>query len=153
MKIHLYQVIVVAISSVMLYLGIKEFINRETGQTFLKLFVRLSVWGGMGLIAIYPDFTLIIAQIMGVVDNFNAVVLMGFLMVFLMLFKLLSAIEKIEQNVSEITRKEALHAAHEQIEKMREEIKAQQGCNALCKPEQNISLAQQDINHKPEDTR
>ena len=42
-----------------------------------------------------------------------------------MLFKLLSAIEKIEQNVSEITRKEALHAAHERIEELRKEIKAQ----------------------------
>lgn len=125
MKIHLYQVIVVAISSIMLYLGMKEFVNRETGQTFLKLFVRLTVWGGMGLIAIYPDFTLVIARIMGVVDNFNAVVLMGFLMVFLMLFKLLSAIEKIEQNVSELTRKEALNEAHGRIEKLRREIKAQ----------------------------
>ncbi|CAK8711650.1 MAG: DUF2304 domain-containing protein [Candidatus Electrothrix sp. AW2] len=145
MKIHLYQVIVVAISSVMLYLGIKEFVNRETGQTLLKLFVRLAVWGGMALIAIYPDFTLVIARIMGVVDNFNAVVLMGFLMVFLMLFKLLSAIEKIEQNVSEITRKEALHTAHERIEEMRKEIKAQQGRNALCtSQQQNISPRKQD---------
>ncbi|RWX43759.1 hypothetical protein VU01_12193 [Candidatus Electrothrix marina] len=139
MKIHLYQVIVVGISSVMLYLGIKEFINRETGQTLLKLCVRLAVWGGMALIAIYPDFTLIIARIMGVVDNFNAVVLMGFLMVFLMLFKLLSAIEKIEQNVSEITRKEALHAAQERIEELRKEIKAQKEVKENRQSEQNIS--------------
>ncbi len=123
MKIHLYQVVVVCISSVMLYLGIKEFVKRETGQTLLKLMVRLAVWGGMALIAIYPDFTLIIARVMGVVDNFNAVVLMGFLMVFLIIFKLLSAIEKIEQNVSEITRKEALNEAHERIEELRKQIK------------------------------
>ena len=123
MKVHLYQVVVVAISSVMLYSGIKEFANRETGQTFLKLAVRLVVWGGMGLIAVYPDLTLVIAKIMGVVDNFNAVVLMGFLLVFLMLFKLLSAIEKIEQNVSELTRKNALNEAHERIEALRKEIK------------------------------
>ncbi len=121
---HLYQVVVVAISSVMLYLGIKEFVNREAGQTLLKLAVRLTVWGGMGLIAIYPDFTLIIARIMGVVDNFNAVVLMGFLLVFLLIFKLLSAIEKVEQNISELTRKEALNEAHKRIEEMRLEIKA-----------------------------
>lgn len=121
---HLYQVVVVAISSVMLYLGIKEFVNRETGQTLLKLAVRLTVWGGMGLIAIYPDFTLIIARIMGVVDNFNAVVLMGFLLVFLLIFKLLSAIEKVEQNISELTRKEALNEAHKRIEELRQEIKA-----------------------------
>ncbi|MCI5131147.1 MAG: DUF2304 domain-containing protein [Candidatus Electrothrix sp. EH2] len=139
MKIHLYQVIVVAISSIMLYLGIKEFVNRETGQTFLKLFVRLTVWGGMGLIAIYPDFTLVIARIMGVVDNFNAVVLMGFLMVFLMLFKLLSAIEKIEQNVSELTRKEALNEAHGRIEKLRREIKAQKEKKGAAESDRSIS--------------
>jgi hypothetical protein len=131
MNVHPYQVIVVAISSVMLYLGIKEFANRETGQTVLKLTVRLVVWGGMALIAVYPDFTLIIARTMGVVDNFNAVVLMGFLLVFLMLFKLLSAIEKIEQNVSELTRKEALNEAHERIERLRQEIKSKKKENPL----------------------
>jgi hypothetical protein len=120
--VHLYQVVMVAISSVMLYVGMKEFVNRETGQTLLKLAVRLIVWGGMALIAIYPDFTLVIARILGVVDNFNAVVMMGFLLVFLLIFKLLSAIEKIEQNVSELTRKEALSEAHERIELLRQEI-------------------------------
>ncbi len=120
---HLYQFIIVAISSVMLYLGIKEFANRETGQTLLKLAVRVTVWGGMALIAIYPDFTLFIARILGVVDNFNAVVMMGFLLVFMLIFKLLTAIEKIEQNVSELSRKEALSEAHERIELLREEIK------------------------------
>ncbi len=121
---HLYQFIIVAISSVMLYLGIKEFANRETGQTLLKLAVRVTVWGGMALIAIYPDFTLFIARILGVVDNFNAVVMMGFLLVFLLIFKLLTAIEKVEQNVSELTRKEALSEAHERIELLRQEIRA-----------------------------
>ncbi|WP_417912297.1 DUF2304 family protein [Candidatus Electronema sp. TJ] len=120
---HLYQFIIVAISSVMLYLGIKEFANRETGQTLLKLAVRVTVWGGMALIAIYPDFTMFFARILGVVDNFNAVVMMGFLLVFMLIFKLLSAIEKIEQNVSELTRKEALGEAHERIEQLREEIR------------------------------
>ncbi|WP_417917051.1 DUF2304 family protein [Candidatus Electronema sp. JC] len=120
---HLYQFVIVAISSVMLYLGVKEFANREAGQTLLKLAVRLTVWGGMALIAIYPDFTLFIARVLGVVDNFNAVVMMGFLLVFMLIFKLLSAIEKIEQNVSELTRKEALSEAHERIELLRQEIR------------------------------
>ena len=43
-NIHLYQVVVVAISSVMLFQGIKEFVKREAGQTLLKLLVRLVVW-------------------------------------------------------------------------------------------------------------
>lgn len=116
MKIHLYQVIVVAISSVMLTTGIKEFIRRETGQTWMKLLVRLVVWGGMALIAIYPEFTSWMARIIGIIDNMNAVIMTGFLLVFLLIFKLLSAIEKIEQNISELTRKEALRDAQDQID-------------------------------------
>lgn len=123
MKIHLYQIVVVAISSVMLFQGIKEFVKREVGQTLLKLLVRMAVWGGMALVAIYPDFTYYISKIIGIEDNMNAVILTGFLFVFLIIFKLLSAIEKIEQNVSEITRKESLHASHDRIEKLRQDIK------------------------------
>lgn len=125
MKIHLYQVVVVAISSVMLFQGIKEFSKRETGQTVLKLLVRLAVWGGMALIAIYPNFTYQISKIIGIEDNINAVILTGFLFVFLIIFKLLSAIEKLEQNISEITRKESLNEAHERIEELRQVIKKQ----------------------------
>ncbi len=108
MKFQLYQIVVVGLSSVMLFQGIKEFVKRETGQTLLKLVVRLIVWGGMALVAIYPDFTMLMARLIGIEGNINAVILTGFLLVFLIIFKLLSAIEKIEQNISELTRKEAL---------------------------------------------
>lgn len=108
MKVSLYQIVVVAVSSVMLFTGIKDFAKREVGQTFLKLFVRIVVWGGMALVAIYPDFTLLLAKIIGIEGNINAVILTGFLLIFLIIFKLLSAIEKIEQNVSELTRRDAI---------------------------------------------
>ena len=122
MKIHLYQVVVVGISSVMIFHGIRQFVKREAGQTPLKLFVRLSVWGGMGLVATYPDFTYSLSKIIGIEDNINAVILTGFLFVFLIIFKLLSAIEKIEQNISELTRRESLDSAHKKIEKLRQEL-------------------------------
>ena len=62
-KVHLYQIVIVAISSVMIFLGIKEFVKREAGQTLLKLVVRLIVWGGMALVAIYPDSTYYFARV------------------------------------------------------------------------------------------
>lgn len=123
-NIHLYQVVVVAISSVMLFQGIKEFVKRETGQTVLKLLVRLVVWGGMALVAVYPDFTYFLSKLVGIEDNITAVIVTGFLFVFLIMFKLLSAIEKLEQNVSELTRRESLKEAHDRIEKLRQEIVA-----------------------------
>jgi hypothetical protein len=56
MNVHLYQIVVVGIATVMLFQGIKEFVKRESGQTVLKLLVRIGVWGGMALIAVYPNF-------------------------------------------------------------------------------------------------
>ena len=113
MKISLYQIIILSISVVMLFLGTKEFVKRETGQTFLKFMVRVIVWGGMGVIAVYPNSTEIVARILGFKENINAVIILGFLLVFMLIFKLLSTIEKIEQNISELTRREAL--SHLQI--------------------------------------
>ena len=108
MKISLYQIIILGISIVMLFLGTKEFVKRETGQTLLKFIVRLIVWGGMGVLAVYPNATEIVARILGFKENINAVIILGFLLVFMLIFKLLSAIEKVEQNISELTRREAL---------------------------------------------
>ena len=123
MKIHIYQIVVVAISAVMLVTGIKEFIRRETGQTWLKLLVRLVVWGGMALVAVYPEFTSWLARVIGIIDNMNAVIMTGFLFVFVLIFKLLSAIEKIEQNISELTRKESLREAQAQIEEEKNRLR------------------------------
>ena len=121
-QVHLYQIVIVLISSIMLFLGIKEFVKREAGQTFLKLLVRIVVWGGMALVAVYPDFTYYLSRIVGIEDNITAVIVTGFLFVFLLIFKLLSAIEKLEQNVSELTRRESLKEAHDRIEKLKQEI-------------------------------
>lgn len=60
------------------------------------------------MIAVYPNATEVVAKVMGFKENINAVIILGFLLVFMLIFKLLSAIEKIEQNISELTRKEAL---------------------------------------------
>lgn len=68
----------------------------------------------MGLVAVYPNSTMYFAKLIGIEGNINAVILTGFLLVFLLIFKLLSAIEKIEQNISELTRKEALSHLSEQ---------------------------------------
>lgn len=112
MNINLYQILILTLSSIMLFQSAREFFKRESGQTLLKFVVRVIVWGGMAVAAIYPDFTKLVARIMGFEENINAVVIIGFVLIFLLIFKLLSAIEKIEQNISELTRKEALSHLH-----------------------------------------
>ena len=130
MKISLYQIIILSISVIMLFLGTKDFVKRETGQTFLKFMVRVIVWGGMGVIAVYPNSTEIVAKILGFKENINAVIILGFLLVFMLIFKLLSAIEKVEQNISELTRREAL--SHLEIPSIKTD---EQNISELPKPE------------------
>ena len=108
MNFHLYQVIILLVSAFMIYQGVANYINGKGGQTLYKVFVRIIVWGGMSLIALFPSFTNIIAGIIGLQGNINAVILSGFILIFLMIFKLLSAIERLEQRLSEVTRNEAL---------------------------------------------
>jgi len=108
MKFHIYQIVISAISTVMIYQGIENYIKGRNNPTFLKLLARIIVWGGMALITIFPNISTTVAKTIGIEGNINAVILIGFIFVFLMMFKLLSAIEKLEQQLSEVTRSETL---------------------------------------------
>jgi len=114
MKFHLYQIIVSLISIAMIYQGVRNFIRGKSGQTILKLLTRIVVWGGMLLIALFPNVTIALANIIGLQGNINAVILVGFILIFLIIFKLFSAVERLEQNISELTRKEALKEIKEE---------------------------------------
>lgn len=113
MDLALYQIIVILFAIIMIGKGIQSYVSHESGQTFLKLFVRLVVWGGMALLVLFPRISNNLAQILGIEGNINAVILAGFFMVFLLIFKLLSAIEKLEQQITFLTRKEALSESEE----------------------------------------
>lgn len=123
MKIYLYQIVILVISSYMLFLSVRGYLTREPGQTLFKFMVRLTVWGGMAFTAIYPNITRLIARFMGIDDNINAVILIGFIFTFLIIFKLMSAIDKIEQNISELTRKIALKDLPRQIKRIESQEK------------------------------
>lgn len=107
-QLHFYQIAVLAVSSVMIYFGLEKFLRREQGQSFLKLLVRFVVWGGMIAVTLFPQVTNYLAEFFGLKDNINAVILTGFLLVFLMIFKILSVVERIEQDISALTRADAL---------------------------------------------
>ena len=111
--LHFYQIAVVGISLYMIYAGIQKFLRHGAGQSFLKLAVRIIVWGGMATIALFPDVTNVLAEFIGLEGNINAVILIGFLLVFLMIFKILSVVERIEQDITRLTRKQALQKLSE----------------------------------------
>lgn len=106
--LELYQIIILFIAVFMIYGGIEKFLRQQTGQTFMKLGARVFVWGGMALVVLFPSLTNTLASIIGIEGNLNAVILTGFILVFLMIFKLLSAIERLEQQMTLLVRQDAL---------------------------------------------
>ncbi|OIP60328.1 MAG: hypothetical protein COZ29_00790 [Candidatus Moranbacteria bacterium CG_4_10_14_3_um_filter_45_9] len=109
-NLHFYQLVILIISGVMIYQGVNNFIQGKDNQTLLKVSVRLVVWGGMAFITLFPNFSNVLAGIIGIEGNINAVILTGFILVFLMIFKLLSAIEHLEQQITLITREKSLQS-------------------------------------------
>ena len=103
-----YQFVIAALSLTMIGSGIERYLRGGKGQTLLKLLIRLVVWGGMLLLSLFPKVTYALASIIGIEGNINAVILTGFLLTFLIIFKMLSVIERIEQQVTLLTRAEAL---------------------------------------------
>jgi len=108
MNFHLYQIAIILVSAIMIFQGVRNYVRGKGSQTIYKLLIRISIWGGMIVVAFFPDTLSLLAKTLGIIDNMNAVIITGFLLVFLMIFKLLSAIERLEQGLSEVTRKEAL---------------------------------------------
>ena len=109
-ELKFYQIAILAISALMIYFGLEKFIAKRQSQSILKLVARFVIWGGMAAVALFPSLTNSLAHFIGLEGNINAVILLGFILVFLIIFKILSVVERIEQDISELTRKEALQA-------------------------------------------
>ena len=108
MSLALYQIVILAVAAFMLYQGITNYLKHQSGQTIVKLATRIVVWGGMAIVVAFPSISNSVAELIGIQNNVNAVILAGFLLVFMMIFKLLSAIERLEQQISIVTRNCAL---------------------------------------------
>lgn len=100
------------VASVMLIQGVARLIKNFPNQSFLKIAVRILVWCGMIVIAFFPTVTDVLANFVGLEGNINAVILVGFLLIFLIVFKILSIIERIERDISILTRKDSLESLY-----------------------------------------
>ena len=81
-----------------------RFVKKETGQTFYKLFSTLLIWGAVLIISIFPDFAYFISSKLGMGKSLNTLIFFGFVVVFMILFGILAAIEKIEKEITKIVR-------------------------------------------------
>ena len=70
--------------------------------------ITLGIWLPVMLTALFPGIVIHIVSFLGLGKNFNTLIFIIFVGIFVFLFKLLSYIERLESNITEIVRKEAL---------------------------------------------
>lgn len=87
---------------------IVRYIRREQNQSTFKLIATIFIWGGITYIAFFPIRVRQLSERLGFGDNLNTLIFFGFIVVFFVLFRLLSILEKNERLLTEIIRKEAL---------------------------------------------
>jgi hypothetical protein len=116
MKLPLVNLILVFVAAVFLIDGAFKFFKREERQTLFKLLSYVGVWGSILAFGLFPHLSRRISQFMGFGDNLNTLIFFGFVLVFIALFKLVNSVERLERNISEIVRREAL----EKLERLQE---------------------------------
>jgi len=103
-----YKIIVILISSYFIVRQLYKFLNREQYQSFIKFIATIIVWGGVIVFISVPGLSHFISEKLGLGKNLNTLIFTGFILVFILIFKLISIIEKVEKNITDIVRKEAL---------------------------------------------
>lgn len=107
-ELSIYQIVLGIVALFFLSDGITKFIKREKSQTLFKLAATIIIWGGIFIFSLLPQLTHTISKGLGLGENLNTLIFIGFMMIFIILFKIINIIERIERNISEIVRKEAL---------------------------------------------
>lgn len=106
--LSLPQLAIAIIAIYFLYSGLRRFFRRERSQTIFKLLMTLIIWGAVLVFSLFPMISHSVTKSLGFGDNLNTLIFIGFIVLFMIITKLISVIERIERNISEIVRKEAL---------------------------------------------
>lgn len=104
----IYQIILAAIALSFVVSAIARFLKHESGQTIFKFLITLAIWGSILVFSVIPSASHSLSRTLGLGDNLNTLIFIGFVALFVIVFKLLSVIERLERNISEIVRKNAL---------------------------------------------
>jgi hypothetical protein len=104
----IFQLIVALVALGFFVNGFLKFIRGERSQTFFKFLANSVVWLSVILFSLFPNMTHKFSEKLGFGESLNTFIFIGFLIVFIILFKIINILERTERNISEIVRKEAL---------------------------------------------
>ncbi len=108
MGLSIYQLILAIVAISFIANRSLKFFRRESGQTPFKFLTATIIWGAIFSFSISPRLAHIVSEKLGLGENFNTLIFIGFVIVLSIIFKIMVIIEKIERNISEIVRKDAI---------------------------------------------
>ena len=106
--IIIFRFALVAIACLFIFSSFSKYLKRQKSQTVFKLLANIFIWIGIAVFAIFPKATHEISVNLGFGESLNTFIFIGFVIIFMILFKIINIIERTERNISEIVRKEAL---------------------------------------------
>lgn len=109
-NLSILQIVIAIISVLYILNSTSRFIRREKSSSILKFLATFLIWTIIFLIAVFPEFFKTELRYLGFGENFNFIIFAGFIIVFVLIFRLLTIIEHLEKNITEIVRKEALRS-------------------------------------------
>jgi len=84
------------------------FIRHEHNQTAYKFATTFFIWGGILFTSLFPEEVRKLSQQMGFGENLNTLIFFGFVVVFILFFRLLRSIERLERNITDLVRQNGL---------------------------------------------
>lgn len=85
-----------------------RFFRKEPGQTIFKLLMTIAIWGGISYVALFPAHLRFMSRQLGFGENLNTLIFFGFVGLAAIMFRLLSIVEKLERQLTDIIRKNSL---------------------------------------------
>lgn len=112
-SLYPYQIIISLISLLFIIDRIIKFLKKETRQSVLKIVASIFIWASIFSLAVFPTFATGIMNFIGIYNHTEAFILIGFTVTFMLIYKLLSVIEDLDKNITELVRENALRVLKE----------------------------------------
>lgn len=106
--LSIFQLLLAGIALAYLAAGAMRFFGGAFRQTLFRFLIGTALWLAVLVFSLFPDVSHFVSLKLGFGENLYTLIFIGFVLVFIALFKLLNAVERLEQSITGIVRKEAL---------------------------------------------
>ena len=120
MDITIYQLLTPLFAIVMLLKGVSRLKRGE--MSIRKFTLWILVWGGISVLAVYPQFVKFAADLTGLESGINALIFFGFIFLFYLTFKLFIIVEHLEREITNIVRKKAIEDFKEEVKSTKSKV-------------------------------